>query len=97
MTCVPVSCTNPDGPVRVTVAATDNNGSGVKELRYTTDGTDPGPGTGTRIEPGGSLDVPYRNRTVKVWGTDNVGNAGALASALVSGVFATRPNGSILY
>ncbi len=95
--CNPAACSDTNGPVTVTVSATDNGGSGIRELRYTTDGSDPGPSNGTAIAPGGSFTVSYPNTTVKLWAVDNVGNATPIVTQSVSGSFATLPNGNILY
>ena len=84
--CQPLGCLNTHGPVRVTLSAADVGGSGIARLRYTLDGTDPGPDNGTSISPGGTISVTSPSTTVKLWGVDNVGNAGPIASAGVSGV-----------
>ena len=67
--------------VTVTLAATDA-GSGVKEIRYTTDGTDPTASTGTVY----STPFPVNTEgttTIKWRAIDNAGNVEAVRSAAV--------------
>jgi peptidoglycan/xylan/chitin deacetylase (PgdA/CDA1 family) len=68
-------------PVTVTLSATDNTGgSGVKQIVYTTNGTDPSTTNGTVY--GGAFTVPA-TATVKYRAYDNAGNAEAIKSQLV--------------
>jgi hypothetical protein len=83
--------------VLVTVSAGDFQ-SGIAELRYTTDDTDPGPDHGTVIAPGGTFSVTTPDAFVIVWGVDRVGNAGTFAEASVAGAPGpSAQNGNILY
>jgi peptidoglycan/xylan/chitin deacetylase (PgdA/CDA1 family) len=67
--------------VSVTLAATDDpGGSGVAEIRYTTDGTDPTTSTGTVY---GSAFQVAATTTVKYRAFDAVGNAEAVNSKLI--------------
>ena len=68
-------------PVTVTLSATDNTGgSGVKQIVYTTNGTDPSTTNGTVYT--GAFTVPA-TATVKYRAYDNAGNAEAIKSQLV--------------
>jgi peptidoglycan/xylan/chitin deacetylase (PgdA/CDA1 family) len=69
-----------NAPVSVTLSAVDTGGSGVKEIRYTTDGTDPTATTGTVY--GGAFSVTTTS-TVKFRAFDSAGNAEAVRSQLV--------------
>jgi hypothetical protein len=67
--------------VSVALAATDDvGGSGVKEIRYTTDGSDPTAGSGSVY--GGPFSVASTT-TVKYRAFDNAGNAEAVRSQLI--------------
>jgi hypothetical protein len=66
--------------VSVALAAADAGGSGLKEIRYTTDGTDPTATTGTVY--GGAFPVATTT-TVKFRAFDLAGNAEAVKSQLI--------------
>jgi peptidoglycan/xylan/chitin deacetylase (PgdA/CDA1 family) len=68
------------GPVDVTLSATDTGGSGLKEIRYTTDGSDPTAVSGTVYS--GPFSVTSTTR-VKYRAFDNAGNAEAVNSQLI--------------
>ncbi len=80
--CDATACSNPNGPVTVTMALSDPQ-SGIKEIRYTTDGGVPSAANGTPIANGGSFMLEH-NATVKVWAVDNVGNESAAISQPVT-------------
>jgi hypothetical protein len=63
--------------VSVTLSATDTGGSGLKEIRYTTDGTTPTATTGTVYSGAFALGS---TATVKYRAFDNAGNAEAVNS-----------------
>jgi peptidoglycan/xylan/chitin deacetylase (PgdA/CDA1 family) len=67
-------------PVTVTLSALDTGGSGLKEIRYTTDGSDPTTSTGTVY--GAPFSVATTS-TVKFRAFDNAGNAEAVQSQLI--------------
>ena len=81
ISCVPASCADPNGPVTVTLGATDNGGSGISEIRYTTDGTDP---SATNGSVAGSFTVTAATPDIRFWAIDNVGNARVVATGGVS-------------
>jgi peptidoglycan/xylan/chitin deacetylase (PgdA/CDA1 family)/archaellum component FlaF (FlaF/FlaG flagellin family) len=67
--------------VSVSLSASDDpGGSGVKEIRYTTDGSDPTASSGTVYSGTFSL---TSNTTVKYRAFDNAGNAGAVNSQVI--------------
>jgi peptidoglycan/xylan/chitin deacetylase (PgdA/CDA1 family) len=66
--------------VTVTLAATDAGGSGVAEIRYTTDGSDPTAASGTVYGGGFTL---TSTATVRYRAFDNAGNAEPVNSALI--------------
>ena len=66
--------------VSVTLSADDGSGSGVQEIRYTTDGSDPSPINGTVYAAPFSIGAAT---TVKFRSYDSVGNEEAVASQLV--------------
>jgi hypothetical protein len=66
-------------PVSITLSAADG-GAGVKEIRYTTDGSDPLAGGGTLYS--GAFDVAG-STTVKFAAVDEVGNAESVQSKLI--------------
>ena len=71
-----------NGAVSVTLAATDNSGgSGVSQIRYTTNGTTPTATTGTVYT--GAFTVSASTTTVKYRAFDNAGNAEATNSQLM--------------
>jgi hypothetical protein len=72
-------------------AADDVGGSGLKEIRYTTDGSDPTAASGTVYAGPISLSS---TKTVKYRAFDNAGNAEAVRSQLVQ-VDATAPTVSV--
>jgi peptidoglycan/xylan/chitin deacetylase (PgdA/CDA1 family)/archaellum component FlaF (FlaF/FlaG flagellin family) len=67
-------------PVDVSLSATDSGGSGLKEIRYTTDGSDPTATSGTVYS--GPFSVTSTS-TVKYRAFDNAGNAEAVKSQLI--------------
>jgi hypothetical protein len=70
-----------NAPVSVALSATDETaGSGVKEIRYTTDGSDPTASSGTVY--GGPFSVASTT-TVKYRAFDNAGNAESVHSQLI--------------
>jgi CSLREA domain-containing protein len=78
ISCVPASCSNSAGAVTVTFNGSDA-GSGLKEVRYTTDGTDPSATSGI---VGGSVTVAAATPSIKFWAVDNVGNASITSAAV---------------
>jgi methionine-rich copper-binding protein CopC len=76
------------GTVSITLAGSDA-GSGVAEIRYTTDGTDPSTGP----VYSGAFDISATS-TVKFRAYDQVGNEGAIGSQLVQ-IDSSAPTGSI--
>ena len=68
--CVPVSCSNPRGPVVVSFHPHETQ-SGVAQVMYTTDGSDPSATNGTEGE---SVTVTTPDTVVKWWTVDHVGN-----------------------
>src|SRR5205807_4719113 len=66
--------------VSISLSANDGGGSGVQEIRYTTDGSDPSPINGTVYSAPFSVPV---TTTVKFRSYDLVGNEEAVASQLV--------------
>jgi peptidoglycan/xylan/chitin deacetylase (PgdA/CDA1 family) len=80
------------GAVSVSLAATDDTGgSGVKEIRYTTDGSDPTASSGTVYS--GPFSVAA-TATVKYRAFDNAGNAEAVNSQLIR-IDSTAPTSTI--
>jgi len=77
--------------VNVTLAATDTGGSGVNEIVYTTDGTDPSPIHGTIYSGAFSVGL---TTTVKYRAYDNAGNAEPVNTALIR-VDTTPPSTTI--
>lgn len=67
-------------PVSVSLAASDEGGSGVDEIRYTTDGTEPTASNGTAYTSPFALGS---TTTVKYRAFDNAGNAEPVNSALI--------------
>jgi Bacterial Ig domain/Chitobiase/beta-hexosaminidase C-terminal domain len=67
-------------PVSVTLAATDTGGSGVQQIRYTTDGSDPTTTNGTVYNGAFTLSS---TTTVKYRAFDNAGNAEAINAPLI--------------
>jgi uncharacterized repeat protein (TIGR02059 family) len=87
LACAPASCSSNSG---VTITLTDNGdggGSGVKEIRYTTDGSDPNASSALYTGP---FAVPASG-LVKAAAIDNLGHVGAIASQTVT-VDATPPH-----
>ena len=97
ITCIPSGCDNSNGPVLVTVNAQDAGGSGIDQLRYTTDGSDPTATTGTSIANGGTFAVTTPSTTVKLWGIDNVGNAQVMSASSVSGAADPTASNGLVY
>jgi peptidoglycan/xylan/chitin deacetylase (PgdA/CDA1 family) len=88
----PCSSSYYTGPVSIALAAGDGlNGSGVKEVRYTTDGTDPTPTTGTVYTAPFSA---VSTTTVKYRAFDNAGNAEPVNASLIL-IDGTAPASSI--
>jgi hypothetical protein len=77
--------------VPITLAASDAGGSGVAELRYTTDGSDPTTSNGAVYTASFSL---TSTTTVKYRAFDNAGNAEPINSALIR-VDTTAPSTAI--
>jgi peptidoglycan/xylan/chitin deacetylase (PgdA/CDA1 family) len=86
--CNGAACANGfyNGPVSVTLGATDNGGSGVAKTVYTTDGSDPSPTNGTVY--GGAFTLST-TATVKYRSYDVAGNAEQVNSMLVQIVSGT--------
>jgi hypothetical protein len=80
-----------NAPVDVSLTASDTGGSGLKEIRYTTDGSTPTATTGTVY--GGPFSVASTT-TVKYRAFDNAGNAEAVNSQLIQ-VDTTPPTVSV--
>ena len=78
------------GPVSVALSASDGGGSGVAQLRYTTDGSDP---TTSSASYTGPFSVS-QTTTVKYRAWDNAGNVEATNSQLIS-FDSTAPTSSI--
>ena len=77
----PCSSSAYPGPVSVTLAATDDaGGSGVAEIVYTTDGSDPSPTNGTVYSTAFSVST---TATVRYRAFDNAGNAEPVNDQLV--------------
>ena len=72
---------NNTAPVAVALSATDGSGSGVHQIRYTTDGTDPTT-SGTAQVYASALSIAA-NTTIRYYATDNAGNASAAQTQLV--------------
>jgi peptidoglycan/xylan/chitin deacetylase (PgdA/CDA1 family) len=87
----PCAATPYNAPVSVTLDASDASGSGVASTRYTTDGTDPGPTTGTLYAGAFIVDS---TTTVKFASFDNVANAETIVTQVV-GIDVTTPVVSI--
>lgn len=77
----PCAATPYNAPVSVTLDATDTGGSGLASTRYTTDGTDPSPSNGSIYS--GAFQVAATT-TLKVASFDNVGNAEAAQTYVIS-------------
>ncbi|MGB2952673.1 MAG: chitobiase/beta-hexosaminidase C-terminal domain-containing protein, partial [Gaiellaceae bacterium] len=75
-------------PVTVSLTADDGSGSGVAQIKYTTDGSDPSPLNGTLYTGSFSL---ASTTTVKFRAYDNLGNAESVGSQLVQ-VDTTAPS-----
>jgi peptidoglycan/xylan/chitin deacetylase (PgdA/CDA1 family) len=80
-----------NSPVIVNLSANDVGGSGVTEIVYTTDGSDPTPTNGTVYSAAFSVAT---TTTVKYRAYDNAGNAEPISSALVQ-VDTTPPTTTI--
>jgi hypothetical protein len=82
---------NNTSPVSVTLSSDDNGGSGVKEIRYTTDGSAP---TSSSTLYSGPFNVSS-TATVRYFATDNAGNAETAKPLTVSIDTAAPTGGSI--
>jgi Chitobiase/beta-hexosaminidase C-terminal domain/Bacterial Ig domain len=82
---------NNTAPVTVTLSADDNGGSGVKEIRYTTDGSTP---TGSSTLYSAPFNVSATT-TVKYFATDNASNAESVKSLAVK-IDTVAPTGGAL-
>jgi hypothetical protein len=75
---------NNTSPVAVSLSADDGTGSGVAEIRYTTDGSDPTTSGTNQVYSGSPFDVSTEGTTtVKYFARDVAGNASALQTQLV--------------
>jgi hypothetical protein len=72
---------NTSSPIEVTLAGDDEAGSGVDQITYTTDGTDPTT-SGTAIVYSGPFELSSTT-TVKFFATDAAGNASAVETQVV--------------
>jgi hypothetical protein len=72
---------NNSAPVSVSLSASDGTGSGVTQITYTTDGSDPTT-SGTKQVYSAAFGVSV-NTTVKYYATDNAGNASSVQTQVV--------------
>ncbi len=72
---------NNSAPVAVALSATDGSGSGVAQIKYTTDGTDPTT-SGTAVVYATALSIAA-NTTIRYFATDSAGNASGVQAQLV--------------
>jgi peptidoglycan/xylan/chitin deacetylase (PgdA/CDA1 family) len=82
-----------DHPVSATLATTDTGGSGPKNIRYTTDGTNP-----TAASPVYTAAIPVSSNTTIKWrAEDNAGNVESVhTQAIIISIDAASPTSSIL-
>src|SRR4051812_11314784 len=73
---------NNTSPVSVTLSADDGTGSGIKHIKYTTDGSNPLT-SGTATTYSAPFDVSTDNTTVKYASTDNADNDSSVGSKLI--------------
>ena len=81
---------NDTAPVLVTLSASDGTGSGVAQIKYTTNGSDP---TTSGSVYSAAISVSA-NTTVKYLATDNAGNSSSVQTQLVK-IDATAPTNAI--
>jgi hypothetical protein len=82
-------------PVSVTLAASDGSGSGLSQVKYTTDGSDPTSSGTAQSYSGSPLDVSaHGTTTVKYIAIDVAGNASAVQTQLVK-IDSTPPANAI--
>src|SRR5262245_13844819 len=75
---------NNSSPVSVAFAADDNGGSGVNQIKYTTDGSNPTTSGTAQVYSGSPFDISSQGTTtVKYYATDVAGNATAVQTQLV--------------
>jgi hypothetical protein len=80
--------------VTVTLNGTDTDGSNLKEIRYTTDGSTPDASHGTAIASGGTFTVSATT-TVKFVAVDNAGNVESPVNSQTINVDKTAPTVTI--
>ena len=89
--CNSTTCAGPyNADVTVTLNGSDTGGSGLKEIRYTTDGTDPTASHGTAINSGGTFPVSVTT-TVKFVAIDNAGNLESTVNSQTITIDKTAP------
>jgi hypothetical protein len=82
-------------PVDVTLSADDGSGSGVSQIRYTTDGSDPTSSGTAQSYTGSPVSISaLGTTTVKYYATDVAGNASAVQTQLVK-IDTTAPTNSV--
>ncbi len=75
---------NNTSPVSVSLSADDGSGSGVAQIKYTTDGSDPTASGTAQVYSGSPFDVSTEGvTTVKYFARDVAGNASAVQTQLV--------------
>ncbi len=86
---------NNTSPVAVTLSANDGAGSGIAQVKYTTDGSDPITSGTAQIYSGSPFDVVAEGATtVKYFAQDVAGNASAIQTQLVK-IDLTPPTNSL--
>jgi Chitobiase/beta-hexosaminidase C-terminal domain len=87
---------NNGSPVSVSLSADDGTGSGVSQIKYTTDGSDPTTSGTAQVYSGSPFNVAAEGATtVKYFATDVAGNASAVESQAVK-IDTTAPTGGAL-
>jgi len=87
---------NGSSPVSVSLTADDGTGSGVGQIKYTTDGSDPTTSGTAQVYGGSPFNVAAEGTTtVKFYATDVAGNASAVQSKAVK-IDTTAPTGGAL-
>jgi hypothetical protein len=87
---------NNSSPVTVSLSADDGTGSGVSQIKYTTDGSDPTSSGTAQVYGGSPLSISAQGTTtVKFYATDVAGNASAVQSQAVK-IDTSAPTGGAL-